>query len=147
MILIMWANKKGGPGNILNGVELRAWHRFHGMLNLQDSFQHTTRHLWYNWHSKRKHRHDPMVQSKPISGDRVLKRLDRAYSSFSPQRRAFVIKSFIFPGFGLSDHAPVIATISYSGFKKRPSLYRLKKLIHKVQKQPTTDLGLSSGRG
>lgn len=54
-----------------------------------------------------------------------MKRLDRVYNTIHPQRKTFDISSSILHGFALSDHAPVVATLSYVGFKNRPSMYRL----------------------
>lgn len=120
---------KGGSSAILNGIELRVWHRLHKMLNLEDLYQHRPGQLWFRWDSKNIHRHGPLVQSRLVIGDRVLKRPDWVYSSVPSQRRKFNITSTILPGFALPDHAPGIATISFAGFKDRPSLYCL-NVIH-----------------
>lgn len=54
-------DRKGGLGKILNGAELRAWHRLERMLRLKDSYLHKLGRLWFNWDSKKNHRHDPLV--------------------------------------------------------------------------------------
>lgn len=63
------------------------------------------------------------MQNVDVIGDRVLKQIDRVYNSVSKRKNAFHITSIIFPGFYLSDHAPIFAMAKSEGPTTKPSVY------------------------
>lgn len=59
------SDRRGGSGRIVVGAEKRAWNRLTRKLCLADSFIFKPGHLKYSLDSKKKFRHDPVVQLLP----------------------------------------------------------------------------------
>lgn len=134
------SDRRGGSGRIVVGGEKRAWNRLARKFYLVDSFVYKPGHLKYSWDSKRKFRHNPVVQLLPPIGDRVLKIIDRIHFSEFARQCPFTITSTILAGYFLSDHAHVLATIRTVDAHTRPSLYCLnthhlknEKLLEKLR--------------
>lgn len=118
-------DRKGGSCNILSGPKKNMWTKLKRKLWLEDSITYKTDQLRFSCDSKKKHRHDPNNQNRPIRGKRVLKRLDRVYSPIAPSSTHLHIKSSILLGFAFSDHAPVLAKVRALGRIVRPTMYRM----------------------
>lgn len=118
-------DRKGGSNRIVKGGEKSSWNRLCRKLCLVDSYIYKPGHLKYSWDSKKRGRHDPAVQALQNIGERVLKRLDRIHFCDFARASKFTICSSIMPGYCLSDHAPVLATIRTTSQHSRPSLYRI----------------------
>lgn len=122
-MVIALEDRRGGSSRILAGREKGAWNRFSRKFCLEDTFHYKPGHLKYSWDSKRLHKHDPNVQNLPKIGDKVLKRLDHIYIFDFARLHPFSATSTILPGFSLSNHAPVLGSITTIDPNSRPSLY------------------------
>lgn len=119
------ADHVGGDGQVIRGREARAWANLVRTFNLIDTYVFQPGHLRFSWDNQRLHRHNPMNINGRQFGARNLRRLDRIYALRLSRNFNLSISSTILPGFALSDHAPVLATIKTSERQDRPSRHRM----------------------
>lgn len=127
-------DRRGGSRLIVVGRGKRAWNHLARKLCLTDTFQYKSGHLKYLWDTKRRFRHDPIVQLQPQIGDRVLKRIYWVHHSKFSRHCPYTITSTILPRYCMSDHALVVATIRSAAPHSRPSLYKVNSLHLKGEK-------------
>lgn len=102
----------GRPSSLISGSEKRAWNHLRRRLHLYDTFIQHPGHLAFSWDNQHLYRHTPTAQTIHL-GCHTLRRLDRIYSLDPSRNHLFNISSTILPGFSLSDHAPILATITF----------------------------------
>ncbi|KAL3701849.1 hypothetical protein R1sor_019871 [Riccia sorocarpa] len=110
----------GGTGTPIGGEERTAWNLLQGNLTLRDTFVPKNGQISFSWDNKRKvflrDDHSPVQSINPLdptlTKGRILKRLDRVYAHEDLLTRKFT--SSILPGFMLSDHLPVLASLHLS---------------------------------
>lgn len=119
-------DRKGGSGKLVEGPEKQKWLHLKRKFCLEDTFLPAYGFLNYSWDSKKKKRHNPVVQSTCPIKERKLRRIDRIYITSSSRKKLnFTLSSQILPGFNLSDHAPVLGTCCIKGKKVRSVTYRM----------------------
>lgn len=95
--MVLTPSDRRGGSRIVVGIEKRAWNRLSRKFCLVDSFVYKPGHLKFSWDSKRKFRHDHVVQLLPQIKDRVLKRIGRIHfltlpnNAFSPSHLLYCL--------------------------------------------------------
>lgn len=119
------ADHVGGEGQIIRGREARAWKNLAKKYNLTDTFTPREGHLRFSWDNQRVHRHNPANVDELQFGPRILRRIDRIYAPQLSRGFSTTVTSIILPGYSLSDHAPVVASLKSGGHTCRPTRHRM----------------------
>lgn len=117
--------QRGGNYSTILGDEKHAWFHLLRRMKVDDTILYRPDHLRFTWDSKKRFRHVLAMQYAPLQ-DRVPRKIDRGYCPIvKGTSKILSAQLTILPGFPLSDHAPMLLSISLQGDNTRPTQYKM----------------------